>query len=496
MAQAASFFTCLLQEFSGNSALGLAHHTLEEMAATGGREVARLLLQGCLDLRAEREEKAPATLAPTARTRIGRGRGRLERGHHRALATVVGTVQVTRCALRAPGRVAVHPADAALALPRERHSMGLRRLAVLESVRGSYDAALEGIDRVCGTRLCGKRQLEHLVRQAAVDVVSFYAVRTPEPATASTLLVMSVDGKGIVMRLGHLRPDTARAAERAKRTFRTRLASGEEANRKRMATLACVYDAEPAERRLHDVISPPGGRTGDRTPRPGPKATAKWLCGSVSEDADEVVARAFDEAESRDPAPSVTGLSWSTAPATSWNSSRPRPPAAASTSTSFWTSCTSWRNSGPPAASTPPPTPPPRTGLRSKPPVSSPAPLPPPPDLRAEADERHLTEDERTAVDKAADYLDGYQDFLLYDQALRAGWPIGSGVIEGAARHLVADRLDITGSRWSVPGAEALLLLRAVTSNHGFDAYWQHHLNAERQRVHPHADQRTVPLTA
>src|SRR5882757_1624622 len=101
-----------------------------------------------------------------------------------------------------------------------------------------------------------------------------------------------------------------------------------------MANLACVYDAEPAERRPHDVISPPGGRTGDRTPRPGPKATAKWLCGSVSEDANEVVARAFDEAESRDPAHQRDWIVLVTAPATSWNSSIPRPPAAASTSTS------------------------------------------------------------------------------------------------------------------------------------------------------------------
>ncbi|MFE3827680.1 hypothetical protein [Streptomyces sp. NPDC059092] len=55
--------------------------------------------------------------------------------------------------------------------------------------------------------------------------------------------------------------------------------------------------------------------------------------------------------------------------------------------------------------------------------------------------------------------------FLRYDRALARGRPIGSGAIEGAARQLVADRLAITGSRWSVPGAKALLQLSAIISN-------------------------------
>ncbi|WP_193560815.1 hypothetical protein [Streptomyces alboflavus] len=86
---------------------------------------------------------------------------------------------------------------------------------------------------------------------------------------------------------------------------------------------------------------------------------------------------------------------------------------------------------------------------------------------------------------KACQYLGNNADFVHYDRALAAGWPIASGVIEGAARHLIADRLDITGSRWSVPGAEALLILRAVISNDDFPAYWNFHIQAEHRRLHP-----------
>jgi hypothetical protein len=57
-------------------------------------------------------------------------------------------------------------------------------------------------------------------------------------------------------------------------------------------------------------------------------------------------------------------------------------------------------------------------------------------------------------------------------------------VIEGACRHLVKDRMDITGARWSAQSAEAVLKLRAVRINNDFDQYWHHHLHRERQRVH------------
>ncbi|MFF4161585.1 hypothetical protein [Streptomyces sp. NPDC001678] len=101
--------------------------------------------------------------------------------------------------------------------------------------------------------MVGKRQAGELVRAAAVDIDAFCSSRTPEPAGPSTLLVLSFDGKGIAMRPGHLREATAKAAEHAKHTLRIRLAAGEKAGCKRMATLAVVHDAEPAVRRPHDT---------------------------------------------------------------------------------------------------------------------------------------------------------------------------------------------------------------------------------------------------
>ena len=57
-------------------------------------------------------------------------------------------------------------------------------------------------------------------------------------------------------------------------------------------------------------------------------------------------------------------------------------------------------------------------------------------------------------------------------------------MIEGACRHLVKDRLDITGARWGLAGAEAILKLRALITNDYFDQYWTFHLTQEHRRVH------------
>jgi hypothetical protein len=299
-AASADLFTALAAELEGPGAAGLTACELEDLLAGRGREVQRQLLQDHLDLRAAREEQAARQHHLAVTGADGITRTRVEAGHHRLLATLFGTVQVIRCAWRRPGVPNLRPADAALSLPAPRCSHALARLAAVEAVRGSFETAHAAITRRCGP-VTGKRQVEQAVIAAAGDIAAFYAARVPVPCTAATLLVLSADAKGIVMRPQALRPKTARAAARQGR-MRTRLTPGEKPCRKRMATLACVYDTEPAPRRPHDIIAPPGGRHGHRPLRPRPKSTAKWLAGSVRHDPAEVIAAAFSQAEARDPA--------------------------------------------------------------------------------------------------------------------------------------------------------------------------------------------------
>jgi hypothetical protein len=126
-------------------------------------------------------------------------RARAEPGHQRELATVFGTVTVTRIACRAPGAPDLHPADAALSLPEEKHSAGLRKLAAVEAARGSFEQASAAIERASGVR-AGKRQVEALASAAAADVPSCYAQIDRAQCPDADLLVLTFDGKGIVMR--------------------------------------------------------------------------------------------------------------------------------------------------------------------------------------------------------------------------------------------------------------------------------------------------------
>src|SRR5664279_2132104 len=104
--------------------------------------------------------------------------------------------------------------------------------------------------------------------------------------------------------------------------------------------------------------------------------------------------------------------------------------------------------------------------------------------IRSAATRAGLGRDERAGADKCATYLTNKRRYLNYPKALKQGWPIATGVIEGACRHLVKDRMDLTGARWGLDGAEAILKLRALRSNGDWDQYWTYHLSQEHHRIH------------
>jgi hypothetical protein len=117
--------------------------------------------------------------------------------------------------------------------------------------------------------------------------------------------------------------------------------------------------------------------------------------------------------------------------------------------------------------------------------------------VRRRATAARLNKTNRKKADDCTRYLVNKAAHLDYPTALASGWPIATGVIEGACRYLVADRMDITGARWSAEGAEAVLKLRAVRANGDFETYWRYHLGRERQRVHESRyGQGAIPVAA
>lgn len=104
--------------------------------------------------------------------------------------------------------------------------------------------------------------------------------------------------------------------------------------------------------------------------------------------------------------------------------------------------------------------------------------------MRRSATLRGLTKDEREHVDKCAGYFLKRTHMMRYDELLKVGAPIATGVVEGTCKHLINDRLDLTGARWSLVGAEAVLRLRALVKSGDFDEYWRFHEAELKQRNH------------
>jgi len=471
-------FETVLAWLESEQTAGLSHGELEERLQVDARELFRQLLQDQLDLRAQNERRiadvldAEAVPRPTAET-----------GHQRALATVFGQVDVVRIAYRKPGQPNLHPADAVLNLPTEKHSHGLRHLAAIESSRGSFDGAVEAIGRATGQHL-GKRQVEQLAGRAAVDFDAFYTRRHAPTGENSDVLVLSCDGKGVVMRPGALRPATAKVAANANPKLATRLSKGEKRGRKRMAEVGAVYDITPVSRCPADIL--PGNDTQRSDATAGPVARNKWLTASVVDDAATVVAAIFDEADRRDPDHQRTWVALVDGNVHQILRIQAETNNRAITVVTIidfvhvleylWSAAWCFHREGDPAA---------ETWVRKHAQhildghatrVAR--------AIRRAATLASLEPSRRDNADRCATYLTNKKPYLDYPTALNHGWPIATGIIEGACRHLVKDRMDLTGARWGLHGAEAILKLRALHSNGDFDEYWRHHLAQERQRVH------------
>jgi hypothetical protein len=474
-ADSSARFGAMVDFLSGEQAAGMTHAELEERLHTDGMRLLCQLLQDSLDLRAGREERLGEVADAD-----GHLRGWAERGRERTLAARFGEVVVTRIAYRARERADLHPADGVLNLPAEKHSHGLRRLAAAEAARGSFADAAAAIERATTVRI-GKRQVEALAAAAAVDVDAFYAAHAPDWST-DDVLALSFDAKGVVMRPDGLRTATAKAATSQK--LAARRSKGEKRNRKRMCEVAAVFDVTSKPRTIADIL--PEDPKAAQTATPAPVTSGKWLHASVTDDAAAVIAAGFAEADRRDPDHARTWIAL--VDGNSHQIDRIRAEAKARKITIpvivdfihvieyIWKAAWCFHPEGDPnaerwvRAQA-------RQILAGRAGIVAAA-------IRRKATYHGLDPGKRKPADAAAAYLLAKKPYLDYPTALDRGWPIATGVIEGACRHLVKDRMDVTGARWGLTGAEAILKLRTLTSNGDFDQYWTWHLAQEQQRLH------------
>lgn len=451
---------------------------LERELTQRGLELMRRLLQEHLESRSPRRCDQPVEGADG----VVRDKVRL---HERKVETVFGTVQDKRAGYGQKGVESLHPLDAELNIPPQRYSLELRRRIAEEIAKNSFDETVESIAKTTAGHV-PKRQVEELTQLSAQDFDAFYERRQYSPeafAGTGPLLIISSDGKGVVMHKEDLREQTRKSAEKRTQKMQTRLAKGEKKNCKRMATVATVYTIDTFERTPEDLMAE-ADRAIENRKRPRPEQKRVWA--SLVKDPEQVIRDAFAEARRRDP---NREKSW--VALVDGNNAQIKILKRLAKENGveltiivdiihvieyLWKAGRAFHpNSGPELE-----------GwvrhrllnvLNGKAALMAAG-------MRRSATRKKLDDKAREPVDTCATYLQNKAPYLYYDRYLLQGFPVATGVIEGACRHLVKDRLEITGAKWKLASAEAVLRLRALRSSKDFEEYWRFHEVCEYKRNH------------
>ena len=446
------------------------------------REVFRQLLSlGHTLLSAFVADQGDGDLGPEVTTPEGHTARRLTERHDRRYVSIFGELVISRVVYgtREGQKIERVPLDGRLGLPEGDFSYVLEDWGQRLCLKESFAEAGQSLGMLLGLRL-GTRALEQMNRAVAGDAPSFQDSLEPPPACEEgPLMVVTADGKGVPMR----RPEE----EDGPRPHHRRT-KGEKANKKRMACVGAVYSIDPFVRRAEDIIDEVlrDKRSKDR-PRPQHK---------------HVWAELTREFEGEPPVTAKEGLFCHlTAELTARNLGHDRPviclmdgeralwdaqavyfPEAVGVLDLFhvlerlWAVAHCFHKEGSDES---------KefveqrlrdllqgrvgyviSGLRRR--------------LKAEK----LSGQRRKVVASALEYLGNNKEHMRYDEYLARGYPIGSGVAEGACRHLVKDRMEQTGMRWTVAGAQAMLHVRALYLNDQWEEYLEHRVEREQARLY------------
>ena len=458
----------------------MTHSELEQFLDASGREMLRLIYQGYLD------ERGPGAVTEPVVDANGQEHTH-QRLHSRSLTTIFGEVTLNRQGYGRRGVESLHPLDAELNLPPEIYSHTLQRQIAGATAKESFDEVVITIRNQTGVTI-PKRQIEESARRASRDFELFYEQQRSQNARevkkTGPILAITVDGKGVPMRKSDLREATRKAAEERQPRLKHRRSPGERTQTKRMSTVAAVYTIEPFVRTPEQIVRELAPLHETLPPRPRPEDKRIWA--SVKHPPEAIIKQTFEEAERRDPKHTKEWIALVDGNETQldflWLAAKDYRVELViildliHVLEYLWKAAWAFHAPGARAAES-------WVGerlaeiLRGH--SSSVA-----AGMRRSATLRGLSDDERVPIDDCADYLLKYREFLHYDRYLAKGYPIATGVIEGACRYIVKDRMEKTGARWSLEGAEAVLQLRSLQASGDFDEYWEFHLQQEYKRNH------------
>jgi len=382
--------------------------------------------------------------------------------------SIFGTISIRRAYYHTEGSPGVFPLDGELNLPERGYSYLVQEFSSRLAVTMSYEDAQEILSSFFPAKV-PIRSMESIVSDLCEEVDRFYEKKTtPVVRPDAVVTVATVDKKGVVIR----KPNEDQAGSQAPPK------NPEKPGKKKMATVISTYLTQRHVRTVEDLLNDVSddGRS-DTKPRPQNKLT--W--GSLIDGPENTVARLKKFVDQRlpkgnelvcllDGERSLWALVYAYFPAAFfvldifhvlehlgraalcfYDEGSPQARAFVTERLRMLLQGKAGRMIG---------------GLKQM------------------LSKHELSGAQKHCLEQVIGYLERNRKHMRYEICLAKGFPIGSGVIEGACRNLINDRLELTGMSWTIQGAESVMRLRAIHINKDWNPFWAYRRQSERRRLY------------
>jgi hypothetical protein len=406
---------------------------------------------------------------------------RLPNRHTRRYVSIFGELTVTRCVYgtREGQTIEAVPLDARLGLPAGEFSYVLEDWQQRLCVKESFGEATRDLAELLGVAP-SVRAAEVMNRQMAEFVPAFRLDQPVPPAEEEgELVVFTSDGKGVPMR----------RTSQQKATHGQRRTKGQKANKKQMSCVGAVYTIDRFVRTADDVLDELAREeaAADR-PKPRHKRVAAEMTRII--DGEECNGRVSlftelsEQVHERNPRQKKTVVAVMDGEKALWEVLGFFLPEAVGILDIFhvlerlWNAAHVFHAEGSSIAEEFVNA---RLRMLLEGKVGGVI-----GGFRQMLNKHSLSESKQRALNTVIGYFENNREHMQYDKYIAAGYPIGSGVAEGACRHLVKDRMEQTGMRWTVEGAQSLLYLRALYLNGDWQSFVAYRIEQEQKHIYPY----------
>jgi hypothetical protein len=426
----------------------------------------------------------------------------------RTYRSILGDFKINRYGygVRDKQAVVCNPLDTRLQLPEEEHSYPVQELFHLLTTEVSYITAHDILEKLLKVNATVD-SMERVNQRSGKVVAAFRETqKLPAPETEGELFVTTADGKGVPIR--HAK-DLARISDQ-------KLKSGPKPDRKRMAVVGAAYTIQPYVRTPSDILEalfcdPDQAEGKDKPKRPSPQnkqvvahltqvvndvelkasqRTFDWLSQQVKARGESYPTLNAVVSDSR-PIPSKVHLAMMDGQESLWNQVKQLQAAYPErqwveildlmhANSYLWEAACAFHPGNSKEQ---------LVFMKDRvlrilegqvvTVISG---------LRQMATKRRLNKSLQAVVVKVCRYFENNQHRMKYHEYLAAGYPIATGVIEGACRHYVKDRMERAGMRWTINGAQAMLNMRSVNLNGNFDEFNKFRIQQQTKKLYPHAN--------